>query len=285
MDKIAIIANNKKEEISQVLLRVCNLLDEHKQDYILEKASAKLIDKQVENVNYKQIINYATKIIVLGGDGTFLNVARTFANSDVSILGINLGRLGFLTDIEVNKLETGLEKLLAKDYNIEERMMLKGEVIRDGEVIHKTVAANDIVVTKGPFARIINLKTMIGDQYLATYPADGLIVACPTGSTAYSLSAGGPIVNPRLESLIITPICPHTLHSRSIVIGKDEKVKIEIEADHKDIMLTVDGQNTFELAPQDTVRVSKSELITKLIKLKGYSFYQVLRNRMNENKF
>ncbi|GAB6099006.1 NAD(+)/NADH kinase [Halanaerocella petrolearia] len=285
MNKIAIIANNKKEETPPVLWEVCKILDQYDQEYILDQASAKLIEKKVESIEYNNVVSEAETIIVLGGDGTLLKVARTFATSDVAILGINLGNLGFLTDVEVDDLAEGLKQLLAGEYTIEERMMLHGEVIRDGEVVNKTVAANDIVVTKGPFARIINLKTMIDSQLVATYPADGLIVACPTGSTAYSLSAGGPIVNPSLDSLILTPICPHTLHSRSIIIGEEEEVQIEIEADHQDIMLTVDGQDTFRLSPQDVVKVSKSDLTTRLIKLEGYNFYQVLRNRLKENKF
>ncbi|GAB6139179.1 NAD(+)/NADH kinase [Halanaerobaculum tunisiense] len=285
MDKIAIIANKKKEATPRVLEQVCDLLDDYNQDYIVDAASAELLARQVETVNYDQLVSQAEAVIILGGDGTFLKIARNFATSDVALLGINLGKLGFLTDVEVDRLAEGLEKLMAGDYNIEERMMLQGEVIREGEVINKTVAANDIVVTKGPFARIINLKTKIDDQVLATYPADGLIIACPTGSTAYSLSAGGPIVSPRLDSLIITPICPHTLHARSIVVREDEEIEVQVEADHQQVVLTVDGQNTFNLASQDIVRVSKSELVIKLIKLNDYNFYQVLRNRLQDNEF
>ena len=153
-------------------------------------------------------------IMVLGGDGTLLGVARQVADKGIPILGVNLGQLGFLTDLEMPDLFPCLEKLVENDYEVESRMMLEAQVLRKGSPVKSMVAFNDVVIGKGPISRIIRLETYVGSDYLATYRADGIIVASPTGSTAYSLSAGGPIVNPELEVMIVTPICPHTLHAR-----------------------------------------------------------------------
>ncbi|WP_408954639.1 NAD(+)/NADH kinase [Natroniella sp. ANB-PHB2] len=285
MNKIGLIANVTKKQSQDVLGKVCDFLEDNKKEYILDKASAQLLERETVSKPYQVLVDFVDVIIVFGGDGTFLKAARTFAESLVPILGINLGNLGFLTDIELDKLDHGLEKLLNGNYSIEERIMLEGRLIREGEEIDRVLAINDLVVTKGSFSRIINLKTFIDGEYLATYPGDGLIISSPTGSTAYSLSAGGPIINPRMESLIITPICPHTLHSRSIITTKDEKIIVEVEADHSNIMLTVDGQGSLQLLSGDTVEFQKSDLVSRLVKLEGYNFYKVLRNRLQGNKF
>ncbi|MGM0502734.1 MAG: NAD(+)/NADH kinase [Bacillota bacterium] len=285
MKKIGLIANTKKTQAVERLNQVCDWLEDKDSEIWVDEQTAELIEREVNYKFYNSLVEEVDIIIVFGGDGTFLKAARTFVNSDVPILGINLGQLGFLTDIEVERLEEGLEKLIAKDYNIENRMTLEGRIIRDGEVINRVIAINDLVVTKGPFSRIIKLDTFIDGEYLATYPGDGLIVACPTGSTAYSLSAGGPIVNPKLNSLIITPICPHTLHSRSIIATEDEEIRVEIQADHTDVMLTVDGQDSFSVKPSDTIKIKKSDLETKLIKLNDYNYYRILRNRLQRSQF
>ncbi|MGM0370519.1 MAG: NAD(+)/NADH kinase [Bacillota bacterium] len=285
MEKIGLIANTEKPQAVDRLNQVCDWLAERNYEYWLDENTAELIEREVNYKFYNSLVEEVDVIIVFGGDGTFLKAARTFVDSDIPILGINLGNLGFLTDIEVERLEEGLEKLVSGDYKIEDRMTLEGKIIRDGEVINRVVAINDLVVTKGPFSRIIKLDTFIDDEYLATYPGDGLIVACPTGSTAYSLSAGGPIVNPKLNSLIITPICPHTLHSRSIIATEDEEVKVEIKADHTDVMLTVDGQDSFSVKPSDVIKINKAEALTKLIKLNNYNFYQILRDRLQRSEF
>ncbi|MCK8826618.1 NAD(+)/NADH kinase [Natroniella acetigena] len=285
MNKIGLIANITKKQAQGVLAKVCDFLEDNNKHYILDEASAQLLERETVSKPYQVLVDFVDVIIVFGGDGTFLKAARTFAKSLVPILGINLGNLGFLTDIELDKLEQGLEKLLIGNYSIEERVMLEGRLIREDEEINQVVAINDLVITKGSFSRIINLKTFIDGEYLATYPGDGLIIGSPTGSTAYSLSAGGPIINPKMKSLIITPICPHTLHSRSIITTEDEKIVVEVDADHSNIMLTVDGQDSLQLLSGDIVEFQKSELVSRLIKLEGYNFYKVLRNRLQGNKF
>nr|WP_282580191.1 NAD(+)/NADH kinase [Natroniella sulfidigena] len=265
--------------------KVCDYLDDNNKEYILDEASAQLLERETIAKPYQVLVDFVDAIIVFGGDGTFLKAARTFVKSSVPILGINLGSLGFLTDIELDRLDQGLEELLNGNYSIEERIVLEGRLIREDKEIDRVVAINDLVITKGSFSRIINLKTFIDGKYVTTYPGDGLIISTPTGSTAYSLSAGGPIVNPKMESLIITPICPHTLHSRSIITTEDEKITVEIDADHSNIMLTVDGQDSLQLFSGDVIEFEKTDLVSRLIKLEDYNFYKVLRNRLQGNKF
>lgn len=223
--------------------------------------------------------------VVLGGDGALLNAARLLIGTGLPILGVNMGHLGFLTEIRLGDLYPAMERLLSGKYGIEERMMIEARVNRKGREVGGFVGLNDAVITKGAFARMIRLKTYVDQEYIGSYPADGIIVASPTGSTAYSLSAGGPIVNPRVETLIVTLICPHTLYARSLVISADEFVRVIVVAGHEEIMLTVDGQIGFPLCNNDEVVVGRSAHRTRLVKLKGRSFYEVVRTRLTEGKF
>lgn len=161
-------------------------------------------------------------------------------------------------------------------------MMLEAKVLKNDIEFQNFIALNDVVVTKGPFARLVNLEAYVNEEYIETYPSDGLIVSSPTGSTAYSLSAGGPIVTPNVNLLLITPICPHTLHSRSIVISENDRIKILIKADHRDIMLTMDGQQGFKLQPEDEIIIKKADCYTKLIRFKKRSFYEILRKKISK---
>lgn len=285
MERIGLIPNPTKEQALKTVKQVITWLQERGIDYLVEQEAAEAVGERDKSSSYYEMVGKVDLVIVFGGDGTFLNTARNFASAEMPILGVNLGGLGFLTDIELSKLGSALEDLIANKFEIEERVMLEAEVIREGKSVHQVVAVNDVVITKGSFSRIIKLKTYIDGEYLTTYPADGLIVACPTGSTAYSLSAGGPIVNPKLKSLVVTPICPHTLNSRSIITAGDEVVEVEVEADHGDIMLTVDGQTGLELISSDRVKIKHSNLVTKLVKLEDYNFYKILRSRIQFSDF
>ncbi len=220
-------------------------------------------------------------IFVLGGDGTFLNVARFFAGQEIPLLGFNLGRMGFLTEMDSGNLNNILENLLQDKYYIEERMMLEGTVYRDGKKITRVVGLNDIVVSKGAFARVIELTLYISGEIITTYPGDGMVVATPTGSTAYSLSAGGPIISPSVKSLVVTPICPHTLYARSLVVQHDDIIEIEVERADRRIMLTVDGQEGIRLGVGDIVRLTGAREKTYLVRFEGSTFYQILRTRLN----
>ena len=209
-----------------------------------------------------------------------LRAARKAAQHDLPLLGVNVGHLGFLTELETDNLELALAAIINKEYKIEERMLISSRVIREQQVVASYHALNDAVIARGTFARIIQLQTFVDEQPVVNYQADGLIVATPTGSTAYSLSAGGPIVEPQVECLIITPICPHTLAARSVVVSHDSVVKVLIEATHKDIMLTIDGQIGFPLQSRDVIEVVKADIKAKFVKLHGRNFFTILNNRL-----
>ena len=219
--------------------------------------------------------------VSLGGDGALLHTARALVGTGVPILGINLGHLGFLTEVGAEGAYDALERLLRNDYHIEERMMIEARAIRGGEEVARFVGLNDAVITKGAFARMIRLATYVEGNHIGTYPADGVIFATPTGSTAYSLSAGGPIVNPQVESFIITYICPHTLFARSFVISHTESSRVVVIAPSEEIMLTVDGQVGYPLMDGDEVMIRKSDYKTRLVKLAGRNFYELLRSRFS----
>lgn len=222
-------------------------------------------------------------VLVLGGDGTFLRAARYIAGFETPILGVNLGYLGFLTEIEVKEIYLYLEKMLNGDYFVEKRMMLAARVKRNNEWVGEFQALNDFVITKGSFARLITLDTFLGDEFIASYSSDGIIIATPTGSTAYSLSAGGPIVHPALDVCIITPICPHSLYARPLIIPPEKIVKVSVRAVKAEAMLTVDGQKGFKLENNDEVWVEKADYITSLVRVKGRKFFQVMREKLKSD--
>ena len=226
-----------------------------------------------------QHLNY---VLVLGGDGTLLQAARKLAPLGIPILGINLGNLGFLTGIELSELQEGLRALSNNEVDIEKRMMLEATVVRNNLKTDKFLALNDVVISKGSFARMIRIGMKVSDQMVGTLPCDGLIVSSPTGSTAYCLSAGGPIVSPELEAMIMTPICPHNLYSRPMVVSPIEVIHIHLVTQGVEAMLTVDGQHGIHLGNEDIVEVRKSEFYVKLIQLKGRNFFEVLRHKMQE---
>lgn len=221
-------------------------------------------------------------LLVLGGDGTILNGARLAAPYGLPLLGINLGQVGFLTEVDIPDIKEALEALLAGSYAIEERMMLEAVVYRGTERVASFIGLNDAVISKGAFARLIKLEMYINEEYVNTYRADGLIVAGPTGSTAYSLSAGGPLVAPGLELLIITPICPHALWSPPVVIGPGNTVRVSLHSVHGEAALTIDGQRGFPLRQHDEVVVRRSSHRARLIKLKNTSFFGLLRQKLRQ---
>lgn len=221
-------------------------------------------------------------VIVLGGDGTILRAARQISGSNLPILGVNLGQMGFLAEVEPPALETALELLVSGSYKVRHRTMLSARVLRNDRLAAEFTALNDIVITKGPFSRIIYLDTYVNDKHLESYPADGIIVATPTGSTGYSLSAGGPIVNPAVDVMIITPICPHLLHHRSVIVASSERVSIRPWTRQAEVILTVDGQVGFNLQDDDDVQVTRAPLTTPLVQLQGTDFYTLLHRKLTK---
>ena len=219
-------------------------------------------------------------LMVLGGDGTLLRVAREVDCMCLPILGINLGHLGFLSEIELNDMYPDLKKLLTGEYHIEERMMLEAQVIHRGQVVEGLKALNDVVVSKGPLSRIITLDVYINEQYFTTLRGDGLIIATPTGSTAYSLSAGGPIVSPEVEMLLLTPVCPHTFFSRPVIIAPTQRIKVILKPRLDEARVTVDGQHGFQLHAGDEVVIYRSQTRTRLVRIRGRHFFEAIRNKL-----
>jgi NAD+ kinase len=223
-------------------------------------------------------------VIALGGDGTLLSVARRAAATGIPILGVNLGNLGFLTEVEPVNVEKALEALVRGDYVIEERTMVKATVMRTGRSVASLVGLNDVVISKGAFARIISLDIFVNDEYYTTFPADGIIISSPTGSTAYSLSAGGPLISPSIDVMLVTPICPHTLFSRSLVIAGDDSVRVVVEAPHEEVAATVDGQVGFKVESHDEIIVERAPQVTRFVRLQAKSFYGTMRERLKQDR-
>lgn len=281
MQIIGIYPNPKKAAVSTVLKMVIEYCAKYAIQVLMPQDEANELQYPEFACNRKLMSEKISLALTLGGDGTLLNVAKEVAPAGIPVCGINLGQLGFLTHIEVSKIQAGLQQLFAGDYRIEERLMLETVIIRNKETIQLPPALNDVVVTKGGFSRLIRLNLYIDNQFTETYPADGLIVATSTGSTGYSLSAGGPIISPNLKVTVITPICPHSLNSRSLIISEEEEVKISFQATtHDDVALTVDGQKVYSLMADDCILVRRSALRAKLVRFLENGFYETLHSKL-----
>lgn len=219
-------------------------------------------------------------IIVLGGDGTLISVARQVGNLKTPILGVNLGSLGFLTEVTLDELYPVLEKVVRGEFTSTCRMMLEAIVLRGGEEINRYQVLNDVVINKGALARIIDMEAWVDEKYLTTFKADGLIIATPTGSTAYNLAAGGPIIYPGLHCLVISPICPHTLTNRPIIVSDESVIRIEVKFQDEDVVFTADGQVGMPLQGGDIVEVHISENSTRLVRSPFKDYFQVLRTKL-----
>ncbi|MFZ5943407.1 MAG: NAD(+)/NADH kinase [Bacillota bacterium] len=281
ISKIGLIINYNKKQPVQLGKEIFQWLSNHHIEVYAPVEDATFLE--LAGLEQGDFCSKVDMVMVLGGDGTFLRAARFIAGYEIPILGVNLGFLGFLTEIEVKDVYIYLEKLLNGDFYIEERMMLSGHVKRNNQWVGKFHALNDFVINKGSFARLITLDVFLGDEFVASYAADGVIVATPTGSTAYSLSAGGPIVHPALDVCILTPICPHSLYARPIISPPEKIVKVSVRAVKAEAMLTVDGQYGFKLEDQDEVWIEKADYVTRLIRVRGRKFFQVLREKLKSD--
>lgn len=230
--------------------------------------------------NFPPLPDEAEVIIVFGGDGTLLSAARHYGQQGTPILGVNVGGLGFITAIGLQKLYPILEKVLNHDFQVEERMQLTGTVIRQGEIFCQQSVLNDVVINKGALARIVELKTYIDNEYLTTYRADGLIVSTPTGSTAYTLGAGGPIVFPTLQTITVIPICPFTLTNRPLILPDTVTISVTLDERSRDVYVTFDGQVGFALQPQDIVEIKKGPGVIRLIKSPYKKYFEILRTKL-----
>ena len=221
-------------------------------------------------------------VITLGGDGTLIQAARDLAGRNIPMLGINRGTLGYLTQISrTEEIEPALSVLLSGDYKLEERMMLDGCAYRDGKTVYQDIALNEIVMTRSQHLKMLRFKVYVNEEFFNEYHADGLIAATPTGSTAYNLSAGGPIIVPDSRMMVLTPICSHALNARSIVLSSDDRLRVEMMGQEGVCQAAVfDGDTVAELYPGDSIEICRSEIRTTLIKLKNISFLDNLRNKM-----
>jgi NAD+ kinase len=278
MKKLGIICKPGRPETLEILRGLL--------PWIAEKGCIAMVDEDaagrlgVTGYSKPDIASSAEMIIVLGGDGTMLSVSRLVAEKGIPILGINLGSMGFITEINRDELYDAVERMLSGDCIFEERLMLTARIYREGEMEAEYTVLNDVVINKSALARIIDLDAFIHGTYVTTFKADGLIISTPTGSTGYSLAAGGPIIYPTLDSIVLTPICSHTLTNRPIVLPGDFQVRIILKTESEDVYLTLDGQVGLPLEVNDIIEIEKSEHRTKLIMPSERDYFKVLRNKL-----
>ena len=255
---VGIVCKPIKEVVSSMVPPLVQWLRERKIAVFVDQETAQCVDPGAPVVAREALAEKIDLLIVLGGDGTLLSATRALGGQKVPILAVNLGGLGFLTSVTREELYPVLERVLAGEHQISERMMLSAEVLRNNETAERQVALNDAVINKAALARMLDFDVYVDRAQVGRYRADGLIVATPTGSTAYSLAAGGPVVHPQLDAFVITPICPHMLTNRPLVVPDTARVEIDIAAAEEPVYLTLDGQVGFKLEPRDRVVITKS---------------------------
>lgn len=280
MKTVAIVLNVEKADAIGLLRTLVPYIESRGVAVAIEKDAGNGAGFSHLTRDTKQLTR-ADFALALGGDGTLLRASRMMAPAGVPILGIRFGKFGFMTEIEPANAEAAVNSILDGNFEIEERTMLSASVRRSGRTISESSALNDVVIGKGPLARMLRLESYVSGKYITTYQADGLIIATPTGSTAHSLSAGGPLVTPDLNVTIITPICPHTLNVRPLLVSSRETVKVLICGDiQEEVMLTIDGQIGVPLEEGDEVLVSEAEYKAKLIKVGDTTFFDKLQSRL-----
>ncbi len=282
---IALVGKYHSPEIAESLRRLAEYLHERGVSVFIERETAENVGRLVDlsrwvACDFSDIGAHADLAIVIGGDGTMLNAARRLARYRVPLVGVNLGRLGFMTDIARSDMLTCMDDLLDGRFTAENRMLLDAEVIRDGKEIFDNQALNDVVVDKGAIGRMIEFKLSIDGEFIYNQRSDGLIVSTPTGSTAYSLSAGGPILHPTLTGIALVPLCPHALTNRPIMVNDQANIEVRIiQAD--DPRVHFDGQVTHDLQPGDLVRLRRSEYTICFLHPPSYSYFAMLRQRLH----
>jgi NAD+ kinase len=285
MNRIGIIAKRNKPEAANIIHHLVDWFRPRKVEVFIENEMAHLLgphalEPNVNTIEREAFPSRAQMILVLGGDGTLLSVARLVGDHKVPILGVNLGGLGFLTEITLEELYRVLERVIQGDFTTGERVVLSASVIRKGKEVAEFTVLNDAVINKGALARIIDMETTINGEYVTTFKSDGVIISTPTGSTAYNLSAGGPIVYPSLHCIILTPICPHTLTNRPIVVPDEVEIRATLKTRQQEVMLTLDGQQGFPLEVEDVVEVKKASVGILLIKSPYRHYFEVLREKL-----
>lgn len=284
--RVGIVAKARLHEVGDLLSEIAPWLQSRSIEPVFELATAQLagIHTTVHAVDRDDLPRRVDLMIVLGGDGTLLGMADRIAHAgvDVPILGVNFGSLGFLTEVTLDELYPTLEAALAGTAIFDERLMLQATTTRAGTVFSERFVLNDVVITKGAMSRIIDLSVTVGGQFVTRFKADGVIVATPTGSTAYNLAAGGPILHPQVDAVLLTPIAPHTLTNRPIVIPASEEIRVQplVDVGQTEIFVTFDGQFGFPLHADDDVCVRRAARPLKLVKRTGRTYFEVLRQKL-----
>ncbi|HVP58298.1 MAG TPA: NAD(+)/NADH kinase [bacterium] len=279
-----VIANRRKQGIDTILMRLISWLGSKGVTALVWDDLQGLVPEATLRP-LEDIAAGSDLVVALGGDGTLLRAARVVGSRLTPVVGVNVGSLGFLTEVTIEEMDQALDAILKGEYASEDRMNLDALVVRGQREVERFTALNDLVINKGALARVIEMKMTVDGHYVADYTADGLVVSTPTGSTAYSLSAGGPIVNPKMDAIIATPICPHTLGVRPMLLSAEQVLVVELWAGHgvngePEVKLTVDGQVGFDLLSGDIVSFKRSQQRTRLVLSRERSFYEVLRQKL-----
>ena len=284
MKKFALLTNYSKDKRLVYTRMIKTYITENGGSYWIPRYISEPDKDGDQRYDFSDMPGDIECVLVLGGDGTLLQAARELLQRHIPLLGINLGTLGFLTSAEKSELTKCLDSVLDDSCSIDERMMLEGVAYHGSEKIQMNIALNDVIIARAGFSRLVELKIYVNGELLSIYNADGIIVSTPTGSTGYSLSAGGPIIFPQTDVIVITPICPHSLQARSLVVSGEDRIMIEIgrrrKTQKEEAMVTFDGRSAQELETGDRIEIYKAQETTQLIRLKGRSFYQVLQNKI-----
>jgi NAD+ kinase len=278
---IGIIAKDKGEAVTKTITQLVDFLSKSSCEIVFDNSAEGIIEN-TQSVDRNTLASLSDLAIVVGGDGTFLSAVRSLADLNIPILGINLGRLGFLVDISPDEMLEHLDQIMQGHYVQECRFLLQAHVIRDGQIISQADAFNDVVVHIRDVARMIEFETYINGQFVNYQRSDGLVVSTPTGSTAYALSSGGPLLHATLDAMVLVPICPHTLTNRPLVINADSKVEIIIgESKQSTSQVTFDGQTAFDVKPGDKIVIEKKKNTINLIHPSAYDYYEILRAKLH----
>jgi NAD+ kinase len=280
VNKIGIISKPKKAEIRELVPPLIAWLRERQVEVFVDKETGAMVDATQKALTRNEMPGQVDLLVVLGGDGTLLATARALNRKPVPILAVNLGGLGFLTVITREELYPTLEKVLAGEFRTERRVQIEGELIRADEVIASFLALNDVVLNKGAIARILDIDLRVDDKFVSTFKSDGLIVSTPTGSTAYSLAAGGPIVTPSVEAFIVTPICAHTLTNRPLVLPNSVRIEVAVKSQREAAYLTVDGQVGIAAYSEDIVRLKKACSYVELVQPPKLGYFEILQQKL-----
>ena len=283
--KIGVVSKPDDQLIRSTVQVLYQYLQDRNVEIFADEVTANLIsNKAMSACNFDEIAENSQLVIVVGGDGTILHAAHSLIQNNIPLLGINLGHLGFLAEISPSEMNKQLDEILSGNYSEEKRNILQASLIRDGKEISTCIAVNDVVVHAMQMVRMIEIETRVNEQYVNRLRADGYIVATPTGSTAYALSGGGPILHPKLESIVLVPICPHTLSNRPIVVNADSTVEVLLPKQNRYTALaSIDGQINMEFMPGDTLKIEKSKHTLHLIQPSNYDYFDVLREKLRWN--